>query len=332
VLALRIAFALALALSAATAHTAERFDTVKLATWNLEWLISPAAFKSLKGQCAPKGAQLASNERVIPCDVAQRKERSSRDFRELSKYAQRLDADVIALQEVDGAEAARLVFAGYEFCFSGSHHVQNVGFAIRPGLPKRCAPDITELSLRDSLRRGVELVLFPGEAREIHLLSIHLKSGCSSQPLDSGEKPCNTLARQVPFLKHWVDAQSAANRRFAVLGDFNRTLLTEVGPARSMSGRLQQLWPALEGAQSSPGRILVNAAAGQAFHNCVPGQAHATYIDHIVLSGSLAALQVPGSFQRVTFSAADARHARLSDHCPVSVTLDMRQIPGERRH
>jgi hypothetical protein len=27
------------------------------------------------------------------------------------------------------------------------------------------------------------------------------------------------------------------------------------------------------------------------------------------------------SFSRVTFSAADARHARLSDHCPVSVRL-----------
>jgi endonuclease/exonuclease/phosphatase family metal-dependent hydrolase len=332
VLALTPAIALALALSGTSAQATDRFATVKLATWNLEWLISPAAFKTLKAQCAPKGAQLSRDQRVIPCDVAQRLERSSRDFTTLASYAQRLDADVIALQEVDGVEAARLVFAGYEFCFSGSHHVQNTGFAIRPGLPKRCAPDVLELSLHDSVRRGVELVLFPGERREIHLLSIHLKSGCSSQPLDSGEKACDTLARQVPFLKHWVDAQAAANRRFVVLGDFNRTLLTEAGPARSSSGRLQQLWPAIHDVKSVTQPILVNAAAGQAFHNCVPGQAHATYIDHLVLSASLAALRVPGSFQRVTFSAADARHARLSDHCPVSVTLDMRQIPGERLH
>src|SRR5262249_19611707 len=157
-------------------------------------------------------------------------------------------------------------------------------------------PDVSELSLQDSVRRGVELVLFPGERREIHLLSIHLKSGCSSQPLDSGEKACETLARQVPFLKHWVDAQAAANRRFVVLGDFNRTLLTENGSARSGSGRLQQLWPAIDDVKSVTERILVNAAAGQPFHNCVPGQAHATYIDHIVLSGSLVALRVPGSF------------------------------------
>jgi endonuclease/exonuclease/phosphatase family metal-dependent hydrolase len=328
VLALTVALALALALSSTSTQPTDRFATVKLATWNLEWLISPAAFKTLKGQCAPKGARVTADQRVIPCDVAQRMERSSRDFTTLANYAQRLDADVIALQEVDGVEAARLVFAGYEFCFSGSHHVQNIGFAIRPGLPKRCGSDVAEISLRDSVRRGVELVLFPGERREIHLLSIHLKSGCASQPLDSGEKACDTLARQIPFLKRWVDGQAAASHRFVVLGDFNRTLLTEAGPARSSSGRLQQLWPAMD----DTGRILVNAAAGQAFHNCVPGQAHATYIDHIVLGGGLAALRVPGSFQRVTFSAADARHTRLSDHCPVSVTLDMRQIPGERRH
>jgi exonuclease III len=57
----------------------------------------------------------------------------------------------------------------------------------------------------------------------------------------------------------------------------------------------------------------------------VPGQAHSGFIDHIVLGGTLAAALVPGSFERVTFSAADARHARLSDHCPVAVRLAIRQ-------
>ena len=155
-----------------------------------------------------QGISAFASERRLPCDVAQRLERSSRDFATLTRYARQLDADVIALQEVDGIEAARLVFPGYEFCFSGSRHLQNTGFAIRAGLPKRCAPDVTDLSLGDTVRRGAELVLFPGEPREVHLLSVHLKSGCSSKPLNSGEKACDTLARQTPILERWIDAQA----------------------------------------------------------------------------------------------------------------------------
>jgi endonuclease/exonuclease/phosphatase family metal-dependent hydrolase len=320
--------AFALATAGANAQQPDHSTTLKIATWNLEWLIAPATFKALKAQCAPKGTASFADQRRLPCDVAQRLERSSRDFATLARFARQLDADVIALQEVDGIEAARLVFSGYEFCFSGSRHLQNTGFAIRAGLPRRCAADVMDLSLGDTVRRGAELVLFPGEPREVHLLSVHLKSGCSSKSLASGEKACETLARQTPILERWIDTQATAHRRFAVLGDFNRTLLEETGPARSAGGRLQALWPEIDDGEP-PEADLRNAAQGHLFRNCVPGQGHAAFIDHIVLGRTLAAALVPGSFERVTFSAADARHARLSDHCPVAVRIDMRQILHE---
>lgn len=303
--------------------------TLKIATWNLEWLIAPATFKPLKRRCVPQDEHAIANDRRLPCDVVYRLERSSRDFAVLARYARLLDADVVALQEVDGVEAARLVFPGYDFCFSGSRHLQNTGFAVRAGLPKRCGTDVVELALEDTLRRGAELVLFPGEPRELHLLSVHLKSGCSQKPLDSPDRACEALGRQAPLLGHWIESQAAAGHRFAVLGDFNRELLREGGPARSASGPLRQLWPEiLTGRAGAAG--LVNAAAGQTFRNCVPGQAHAAFIDHIVLGPVLGAAVVPGSFQRVTFSAADARHARLSDHCPVAIRLDIGQIANGR--
>jgi endonuclease/exonuclease/phosphatase family metal-dependent hydrolase len=330
-LALRLFCVFALATAGVNAQQPDRLTTLKIATWNLEWLVAPATFKPLKDRCVPKGSSAYADERRLPCDVAQRLERSSRDFATLAHYARQLDADVIALQEVDGVEAARLVFSGYEFCFSGSHHLQNTGFAVRAGLPRRCAPDVMALSLGDSVRRGAELVLFPGEARELHLLSVHLKSGCSTKSLASGDKSCDTLARQVPALEGWIDAQASAHRRFAVLGDFNRALLEEAGPARSAGGRLQQLWPEIDDGQP-PDAALRNAAEGQPFRNCVPGQAHAAFIDHIVLGRTLAAALVPGSFERVTFSAGDARHARLSDHCPVAARIDMRQILSSGLH
>lgn len=300
---------------------------LKLASWNLEWLIAPSVFKRLKGNCAPEGTPVGGNTRRLPCDVVYRFERSSRDFAVLARYARMLDADVIALQEVDGVAAARLVFPGYDFCFTGRRHVQNNGFAVRAGIPHRCAPDVPGLSLDDSLRRGAQIVLFPGEERELRLLSVHLKAGCSRETLDTPRKACRELTRQVPALEHWIDTQAAAHRSFAVLGDFNRDLLHEGPQARSERGRLRYLWPEIADGQPA-GAVLVNAAAGRRFRNCFPGQAYASYIDHIVLSRRLGAAVVPGSFERVTYSAADTRHAKLSDHCPVAIRVTLRESAG----
>jgi endonuclease/exonuclease/phosphatase family metal-dependent hydrolase len=296
-------------------------DTIRIATWNLEWLIAPQAFKKLKPDCAPEGAGARGDVRQLPCDVVAHLERSSRDFSVLARYARELDADVVALQEVDGADAARLVFPGYEFCFTGRKHVQNTGFAVRRGIAFRCGPDERALSLGETLRRGKELTLFPGQAREIRLLAVHLKSGCSSEALNARAKACRELARQTPILVAWIDAQARAGRRFAVLGDFNRNLLSEESHHAAYG---KSVWAELADG-SPPEAALRNAASGQAFRNCMPGQGYRGYIDNIVLSRTLAAGVVPGSFARLTYSAADARHARLSDHCPVSIRLNIEQ-------
>jgi endonuclease/exonuclease/phosphatase family metal-dependent hydrolase len=153
----------------------------------------------------------------------------------------------------------------------------------------------------------------------MHLLSIHLKSGCSSKPLAAADKACRELARQAPVLENWIEAQARSGRRFVVLGDFNRDLLSEAG-GRASLGRADSFWAQIDDGRPSPARLR-NAASGQPFRNCVPGQGHRGYIDNILLSQTLAADAIPGSFSRVTYSATDARHAKLSDHCPVSIRL-----------
>jgi len=323
---LRVLAFVAFALPQIAVGAAVPADTIRVATWNLEWLVSPQAFKPLKVDCTPEGTPVHGDVRQIPCDVAATLERSSRDFSVLARYARELDADVVALQETDGADAARLVFPDYEFCFTGRQHVQNTGFAVRRGVPFRCGPDDRELSLGDTLRRGKELTLFPGEPREIRLLSVHLKSGCSSKPLTASEKACHDLARQAPILEAWIDAQARAGKRFAVLGDFNRDLLSEESRGATLA-RDTSLWAELADG-TPPEAALRNAAAGAAFRNCVPGQGYRGYIDNIVLSRALAADAIPGSFARLTYSPADARHARLSDHCPVSIRLNVGQKPA----
>lgn len=301
--------------------------TLRIATWNLQWLVAPENFVALERNCVPRGASPGGRRRTLPCDVAADLERSTADFDALASYARELDADVVAIQEVDGPAAARRVFPGYRFCLSGETAVQNHGFAVREGVAFRCGADLVELSLAGRVRRGVELVLYPGTPAETRLLAVHLKSGCGRRTLDSPREPCRALARQVPVLERWVDAQAAAGRPFALLGDFNRELLRDPGPPRNDAGETRSLWAEIDDGDP-PEADLVNAAEGERFVNCHPGQNFGGYIDHIVLSRSLAARRVPGSFRRVTFEPAEALRRKLTDHCPVAVDLDLR--PGAR--
>ncbi len=285
---------------------------IKIATWNLEWFMAPETLRALTPACLPADSPRDGARRAVPCDVAAGLARSNEDIKALRRHAGRLGADVIALQEVDGEAAARLVFPGYSFCFSDRVHVQNNGFAIRDGLAYECGPQLLDLSIDDDVRRGVELRLFPGGPYEMRFLSVHLKSGCSRDPLDSTRPNCIRLAAQVPALERWIDAQALEQRPFAVLGDFNRDLRREPSAA--------PLWGALDDADP-PGADLVNTAEGQEFQNCSPSQTFGGYIDYIVLGQKMARGLVAGSFGRELFRPKDALRRKLSDHCPVFIRL-----------
>ena len=285
---------------------------LKIATWNLEWFMTPETMRALTPACTPADAPRDGARRALPCDVAHQLARSGEDVAALRRYARELDADVVALQEVDGPDAARLVFPGHDFCFSTRVGVQNNGFAIRHGLPFRCGAELTDLSLHDDVRRGVELQLFPGTPNELRLLSVHLKSGCSREPLDSPRPSCVQLAAQVPALERWIDAQASTKIPFAVLGDFNRDLRRE--PAGV------SLWAEID--DSDPeGADLVNTAEGQGFQNCSPAQTFSGYIDYIVLGDQMARGLVGNSFGRELFRLKDALRRKLSDHCPVFIRI-----------
>jgi endonuclease/exonuclease/phosphatase family metal-dependent hydrolase len=293
--------------------------TLKLATWNLEWLLTPSTFAALKGHCSADDDSRRVSPRQLPCDVAGNLERSAVDLATLARYARALDADVIALQEVDGANAARQVFADYEFCFTRSPALQNAGFAIRRGIPFRCGEDVLALSQGDAMRRGVTVVLYPGSASELYLLGVHLKSGCSSQRLDSHNKACERLARQGPVIENWVATEARAGHRFALLGDFNRNLLGEHGDG---------LWQQINRG-NSPAERLVSVASRADFRNCAPGMNHSGFIDYILLGATLAPRLVTDSIQRVTYSTADAAHFKLSDHCPLAARLTLVSAPHD---
>jgi endonuclease/exonuclease/phosphatase family metal-dependent hydrolase len=312
---LLLACVLACGSAAATASDLPR--EIRIATWNLEWFMKPETLRALAPACTPRDAPRDGARRGIPCDVAHDGARSNEDIAALRRHARALDADVVALQEVDGAGAARLVFPDHEFCFSGRIAVQNNGFAIRRGIPFACGDDVTDLALADDVRRGVEVRLFPGTPAEMALLSVHLKSGCARDTLDSTRPSCRDLRRQLPLLEAWIDARAAEGKPFAVLGDFNRDLRQE--PAGI------SFWADIDDADP-PAADLVNTAEGQKFENCSPSQTFTGYIDYIILGRDLARGLVPGSFGRALYRPRDAARRKMSDHCPVYIRLRVADV------
>jgi endonuclease/exonuclease/phosphatase family metal-dependent hydrolase len=300
---------LALAAIVMAKAPAPKGDSLKLATWNLEWLMNPETARDLRVRCQ------RGERRRLPCDLVS-EARTEADYRALARHASRLDADVVAFQEVEDARVAARLFPDHSFCLTQRRDWQNVGFAIRKGLPHRCDPDVRDISLDDRVRRGAALTLFPGERREMHLLSVHLKSGCSRDALESPHSSCRVLASQASPLARWIDGQVAAGHAYAVLGDFNRDLRSEQRNGQGMWGRLADGQPRDEG--------LRDAGEGTPFVACHSGQTFTRYIDYVLLGGPLAALQVEGSFARHPYKDGDARRFRLSDHCPLSVAVRLR--------
>jgi endonuclease/exonuclease/phosphatase family metal-dependent hydrolase len=309
-------------LLAGCAQAARNGATLTLATWNAEWLIRPATFDELARICIAPGGRAGGEQRTIPCNLVPGGRWSDADLKRLADFARTIPADVVALQEVDGAATAARVFPGRSFCFTSRKHVQNVGFAIREGIPHRCNPDYRELGLEDNdVRWGADVTLFPGTKREIRLLAVHLKSSCNRDPLTRDSDACRTLQRQVPVLEAWIDARAAAGTPFAVLGDFNRRFDREFAPGRNHAGQIVAMWPELDDGDPAESD-LVNPDTGPPAEPCRVQDPVRPAIDHILLSAGLGRTAVPDSYRMWTYPRSQPA-VRWPDHCVRSVTVDL---------
>ncbi len=261
---------------------------LKLAAWNLSWLtLRPAGDPALPPDVEPK--------RLEDIDL-------------LRSYALRLDADVIAFSEVDGLELAARVFPPdrYTIHITADGVVQRAGFAIRHGLAFRANPDLVALDVhpkaRFHLRSAADITLdLPQGA--LRLLAVHLKSGCSHDPLAASRNPaCATLAEQLPPLQDWIETRRREGVAFALIGDFNRW----------MEGRD----PFFQGlAQSGP---LLRVTAGL-YTPCWGGGG---FLDHIIVGNAALNWIRPETVRVLTYrETGPAWKQRLSDHCPISARM-----------
>lgn len=263
-----------------------------LASWNIEWLSSD------------------------PSDRFEASLRSAQDFDALGRYFAQIDPDVLAFQEVNDEQALRnVVGSGYQIWLSDrslERHQdaqfgainQYTGFAVRAGIEVVQRDDIILVDqARSRLRFAAYLVLNPQGHQPLHLLSVHLKAGCSGAYRDN--RDCRLLYTQGESLNAWISEREANQEAYLIMGDFNHNL--------AFKG--DWLWRTLT--EGTKAQLASDRTAAQ----CVVRsnkQANKTHkfrslIDHVIASPSLT-LATP---YQVTYETSDLFQYRLSDHCPM---------------
>ncbi len=260
-----------------------------VATWNVAW----ATRRS--GTIPPTAREFVRNPAT---------------WRQTRDLAVGLGADIVALQEVDGVAIARLLlppsagFGGWRTTDTdGPNETQRVVIVTRSDIPVLAQPDLSSIG-GGFLRSGLDSTIMLDE-RPLRVLVLHLKAFCNRGQLTPVPPPgdCEQLARQIPPISAWIKARRAEGTPYMVLGDFNREL--------GESG--DDVWNAFR--QADPElRLIQQRETG----NCRAGNGG---IDNIILGGPAVAWMVAGSQRGVPLPAPSGSVGRLSDHCPLLITL-----------
>lgn len=252
--------------------------------------------------------------------------RNDQDYAKLRMFAEKLDADVISLQEVESKKAVHRVFpksdwqvvmsdrpasAVYECRGSGRQSTQQkVAIAIRNDIDFKPLSSFKKLGLgMEGLRYGVSVRLNIAK-QPLDVLAVHLKSGCFVDNYQTADrKACKVLSKQVPILDNWVEERLKQDKAFVIMGDFNHRL----------AAANNRLWQDLTAMQGQPVWITNTMSNLLGCHPKYPAP-----IDHILLSPQATTLLKSGSEKVHLYGESRSRtniKDMLSDHCPISMVL-----------
>ncbi|WP_242504904.1 endonuclease/exonuclease/phosphatase family protein [Aliivibrio finisterrensis] len=269
---------------------------ITISTWNMEWLT------------------LNSNEKF------QSSKRHLQDFEQLNHYFSLSNSQVLAFQEVDSIEAIQKVVGNDYQIFISDRSTnpkkqfndinQYTGFAIHSSIPATNPKDFTLLPNKKSSKlRYATYIIATINEQPIHLLSVHLKSGCLGQKKNNYS--CSTLEQQTEELTDWINEREDKNEKYLILGDFNHTL----AHPRSW------LWRNIDKQANKNPILLTKNTKG----NCTAKQwkrgwpKYTTFtrlIDHGISNIATNNLTVT---QQV-FKQSDVKKYQLTDHCPILFT------------
>ncbi len=194
--------------------------------------------------------------------------------------------------------------------------------------------DGTAASIRPT--RSAMHIEFELDGEVISILNVHLKSSCHQYPLKDVEDQnffnsqpfgsrfdCRTLKAQLSLLENWIEVQSALDKRVIVAGDFNRRL----NSAYRNPTRHEDFWAELNDGQ--PNHLKLRKGPEGLDSVCWPKHEDrfVEHIDLVIADSELFAKYPQSGFEKIGLGYDDAeeyaerKRQRLSDHCPVTLTL-----------
>ncbi|MEZ9838158.1 endonuclease/exonuclease/phosphatase family protein [Vibrio sp. 10N.261.52.C11] len=270
-------------------------EPLTISSWNIEWLSTNEAVNKFSDK------------------------RDQADFDKLATYFQSLDADVVAFQEVDNVNAVQRV-AGDQYKILMSDRAlsknsnrqfkevnQYTGFAVRKGVALTDYADFPLETTSNSKLRFASYIVVETNFKPIHMLSVHLKAGCSGAY--KSNRDCSRLKEQAQQLNKWIKQRERNNEDYAILGDFNHNL------AYSRDWMWKELSQYTD-AQLATRKTRADCKVRSNRNNYRTHQFRSV-IDHIVVSESLNASPA----KQKVFETQDVLDYKLSDHCPVSKTI-----------
>ncbi|GMQ48741.1 endonuclease/exonuclease/phosphatase family protein [Vibrio sp. 10N] len=271
-------------------------QSLTLMTWNLEWLTT-----------TPSAKFKASY-------------RSEDDFHALNLHFKSVNPDILAFQEVDSVQAIkRVVGKGYRIYLSersAAHNRQHqfsdinqyTGFAIKETIKVTDSPDFPLLQT-NKLRFASAVTLEFASNQQVHLLSVHLKAGCSGKL--TRHSACKQLKQQGQVINSWLQQRDVNNESYLILGDFNHNL----------SYREDWLWTLMTQGLTTTPRLASESTKARckvrSKRNPNSTHQYRSLIDHIVVSPSLRSSPAK---QNVMPTSKVIKY-QMSDHCPLSITL-----------
>ena len=323
--------------------------TLRVATFNIAWLADrPLPDMAAVRACeAEARAYPALDARPTP-SCRQGRFRTATAYQLLARHVASLRADLIAFEEVEGTEALARVLEpdGRVPSATGSgiqrgadwwwlvnplpiDGRQRVALAVRRELVRELRvtslPELGQPLTREA-RGGLLARLTFLDGRQLHVVVVHLKSGCQDFSSSSiSTSACRQLAAQLPILARFLDDLESQGLPILVLGDFNLRFVAQSGQAASDGA-----WSLLDNRQPAGARLERLTTGFVQPEGCFLPRYGSRPIDHILLAGTLVGHGIPGSLQAHPFmtSSKPPRLRRgaqwfLSDHCPLSVLIQL---------
>ncbi|MCS6809449.1 MAG: endonuclease/exonuclease/phosphatase family protein [Bacteroidota bacterium] len=245
-----------------------------------------------------------------------RKLRSYEDNQRLRQILCDVDADILAVQEVEHEQALQRVLIDsskvkhpdaakllhYAFVLGNTGGKQRIGFLYRFPVQLLWVQEVLGIAVEEGRTRAGLLAMFRVDTIQWLVLAVHLKSSSRSDSTQElRRRSISIRAAQAAYVRHLTDSLCThmPSVPFVILGDFNDT------PRRRHT--------TLDTLQSSPHLTFLTLDQTSCAFSGLPS------IDHIVVSHAALQRFMRGTLRTINTYAMLPEHAarQISDHCPI---------------